>query len=671
MLSKLRLGLRSLRSTMVLGIALGILLPAFVLGPLLARESHQRELDLRVSGLLAQYASMLEQAMSTPLWNVDPAAAKPFVDSVMLNPDVVGISVEDALLGQFVLSKRPPPAGGKILRESRPVVREGSTIGRITIEMSTGQVEQQFLAGSLKVAAALLVQLAISYFALLILFERRMMRPLRQLQADADRLAHGELATPVTVMRSDELGDLAQGLDHMRVELGGLMKQREVQNESLQRELLERLRAEEALQASQAKFAAIFQASPIAMSVSLRRDNYRVIDVNESWTRQFARPRDAVVGRPGDDFGLWRDSADRRTVLGALERQGEIHDHEAWCRAGDGQDDLLCRISGRLIELGDESVAILVYENITEKRRDEERIRELNASLEQRVTERTQALNSANQELLAAMETLRGAQDEIQRSERMAALGSLVAGVAHELNTPIGTCVTIASTLHDLNRDFASEMARGLKKSVLEAYVSNSREATDILMRNLRGAAELIGSFKQVAVDRTSAKRRVFSLEAMVTETVTTMGPDLRRTRHEVRTQIDPSITLDSYPGPLGQVLSNLINNAVLHGLENHDNGQVTVAARPLDAHAVELSVSDNGAGIAPANLKRIFDPFFTTKLGQGGSGLGLNIVYNLVTDVLGGTIRVESEVGEGTRIILTLPTSAPASVDESPISSF
>jgi PAS domain S-box-containing protein len=656
---------------MVLGIALGILLPAFVLGPLLARESRQRELDLRVRGLLTQYASMLEQAMSTPLWNVDPAAARPFVESVMLNPYVVGISVEDALLGQFVLSKRPAQPGGTLLRESRPVVREGSTIGRITIEMSTSQVEQQFLAGSAKVAAALLVQLAISYFALLILFERRMMRPLRQLQADADRLARGELATPVTVMRPDELGDLAQGLDHMREELGGLMKQREVQNESLQRELLERKRAEEAMQASQAKFAVIFQASPIALSVSLRRDNYRVIDVNEAWTRQFGRVRDEVLGHRGEEFGLWRDLKDKHTVITALEQHGEIHDFEAWCRTGPGQEDILCRISGRLIELGDDSVAILVNENITEERRDEERIRELNASLEQRVTERTQALNSANQELVTAMNTLRGAQDEIQRSERMAALGSLVAGVAHELNTPIGTCVTIASTLHDLNRDFGNEMARGLKRSVLEAYVSNSREATDILMRNLRGAAELIGSFKQVAVDRTSAKRRVFALEAMVAETVTTMGPDLKRTPHEVRCKIDAGITLDSYPGPLGQVVSNLINNAILHGLENREHGLVQVTAKLTGSGMVELSVSDNGAGIAPANLKRIFDPFFTTKLGQGGSGLGLNIVYNLVTDVLGGSIRVESEVGEGTRIILTLPLNAPAAVDEAPLSTF
>jgi PAS domain S-box-containing protein len=662
--------MRSLRSTMVLGIALGILLPAFILGPLLARESHQRELDLRVRGLLTQYASMLEQAMSTPLWNVDPAAAKPFVESVMLNPDVVGISVEDALLGQFVLSKRPPPAGGTILRESRPVVREGSTIGRITIEMSTGQVEQQFLASTLKGAAALLVQLGISFFALLLLFERRMMQPLRQLQADADRLARGELTTPVLVMRPDELGDLAQGLDHMREELGMLITQREVQNESLQRELLERLRAEEAMQVSQAKFAAIFQASPIALSVSLRRDDYKVIDVNEAWTRQFGREREVVLNHRGSDFGLWKNPQDRYAVTEAMERHGELHDFEAWCKTGNG-DDILCRISGRLIELGEDSVAILVNENITEERRDEERIRELNASLEQRVTERTQALNAANQELVTAMNTLRGAQDEIQRSERMAALGSLVAGVAHELNTPIGTCVTIASTLHDLNRDFASEMTRGLKRSVLEAYVSNSREATDILMRNLRGAAELIGSFKQVAVDRTSAKRRVFSLEAMVTETVTTMGPDLKRTPHEVRYKIDPSVTLDSYPGPLGQVLSNLINNAILHGLEGKAHGLVMVTAEPVGSAMVELTVSDDGVGIAPANLKRIFDPFFTTKLGQGGSGLGLNIVYNLVTDVLGGTIRVESDLGQGTRIILTLPLNAPASVDEAPLSTF
>src|SRR5262249_35799019 len=135
--------------------------------------------------------------------------------------------------------------------------------------------------------------------------------------------------------------------------------------------------------------------------------------------------------------------------------------------------------------------------------------------------------------------------------------------------------------------------------------------------------------------------------------------------------KIDPGVMLDSYPGPLGQVLSNLINNAILHGLEGKAHGLILINAAPVGSAMVELSVSDDGVGIAPANLKRIFDPFFTTKLGQGGSGLGLNIVYNLVTDVLGGTIRVESELGEGTRIILTLPLSAPAATEEAPVSTY
>ncbi len=249
---------------------------------------------------------------------------------------------------------------------------------------------------------------------------------------------------------------------------------------------------------------------------------------------------------------------------------------------------------------------------------------------------------------------------EFKIDGKTVAPGALVAGVAHELNTPIGNSVTVGSTLLDLSREFEREIETGIKRSSLITFVEKTRQASEMLLRNLRNADELIGSFKQVAIDRTSMQRRRFTLNEAVAETVITIAPAFKHTRHQIETDIASGITMDSYPGPLGQIISNLINNAWVHGLENKAAGTISISARALANGWVELIVSDDGCGIPKSHLGRIFDPFFTTKLGQGGSGLGLHIVHNLTTNVLGGTIRVESVVQTHTRFILELPCTAP-----------
>ena len=287
--------------------------------------------------------------------------------------------------------------------------------------------------------------------------------------------------------------------------------------------------------------------------------------------------------------------------------------------------------------------------------------RELNASLEQRVDERTEALSKSNAELNQTMLSLQRAQKELVHSEKLAALGSLVAGIAHELNTPVGNSLMAASTLEDHSRSIATAITSGaLKRSTLEQFIEDNKTATDILVRNLRKASELITSFKQVAVDQASAQRRHFQLSEVVKEILITLGPTLKKTPFVIESNIDDSIELDSYPGALGQVLVNLINNALIHGLDGLKHGKIGLYAFPYEPGWIELALSDNGHGISEENLPRIFDPFFTTRLGQGGSGLGLNIVHNLVTGVLGGKLEVASQPGWGARFAIRLPISAP-----------
>ena len=283
------------------------------------------------------------------------------------------------------------------------------------------------------------------------------------------------------------------------------------------------------------------------------------------------------------------------------------------------------------------------------------------------VTERKrleQDLIKSNNELSELNRNLREAKEHLMQSERLAALGALVAGIAHELNTPIGNSLMLASLQQDNDRELSAALGKGLTRSQLEAYIARNSESDVILMRNLERAADLVSSFKQVAVDRTSANRRKFNLHETVTEIMLTEGPTLRKSTHNVEVNIPPEITLDSYPGPFGQVLTNLLNNALLHAFEGRQHGQIHISAVPAQeleqVSQVKFTVSDNGCGIDQAHLERVFDPFFTTKFGQGGSGLGLSIAYNLVKDILGGSIHVSSQPGHGTCFTLILPLVAP-----------
>jgi len=298
-------------------------------------------------------------------------------------------------------------------------------------------------------------------------------------------------------------------------------------------------------------------------------------------------------------------------------------------------------------------------------------LKDLFATLEQRVVERTAVLEATNTELEKALEHLHQTQDHLIRSEKMAALGALVAGVAHELNTPIGNSLLVSSTFQESTRHFQGEITNGLRRSSLLAFVDEAETACAILMRNLGHAAELITSFKQVAVDQTSSQRRSFDLAEMIGEVILTLSPAFKKSCAHVENLIPPGIQLNSYPGPLGQVVTNLINNALLHAFENREEGRITLEMAPDDDQHVIILCRDDGIGISPRDLPRIFDPFFTTRLDHSGSGLGLNIVHNIVTGMLGGEIHVHSNPGQGSIFSLHLPRSAPRTSVQLPATNF
>jgi len=263
-----------------------------------------------------------------------------------------------------------------------------------------------------------------------------------------------------------------------------------------------------------------------------------------------------------------------------------------------------------------------------------------NAELESRVQERTLALATSNARLMESLETLESARQELVESEKNAALGTLVSGIAHELNTPIGNALLVGTTLQYLTEQLEKSVESGITKRALHNFISDAQRSTKILTENLDRASTLTHSFKQLSADQHSGQRREFLLHEMMEETVHAMAPRLRHTQHKLELEIDPHIKMNTYPGPLSQVIINFINNALLHAFENRDNGKMLIQAHMLNEREVEINFIDDGVGIPHNVLRRVFEPFFTTKLGKGGSGLGMHIVYNIVTQVLGGKLR-------------------------------
>lgn len=292
--------------------------------------------------------------------------------------------------------------------------------------------------------------------------------------------------------------------------------------------------------------------------------------------------------------------------------------------------------------------------------RARQEVEALNASLEQRVLERTRELAVAIEALRSTHSSLDQAHQQLIQAERLASLGRMVAVIAHELNTPIGNSRIAASTLRDEAQAFSAKIAGGLRRSDLNAFMTTLDTGTQLLDRSLQRAAGLISSFKQVAVDQTSAQRRRFELDELIDEIRTTVSPGLNRSGCKHEWQVVRGVAMDSFPGPLGQVLINLVDNAVMHAFEGRQSGTISVVASEHGSDDVCLEVRDDGVGVPEDKQQQIFEPFFTTRMGRGGTGLGLSIAYNIVSGVLGGSIVLQSTPNRGAVFRLLIPKIAP-----------
>ncbi|HUO00150.1 MAG TPA: PAS domain S-box protein [Bradyrhizobium sp.] len=416
-----------------------------------------------------------------------------------------------------------------------------------------------------------------------------------------------------------------------------------VRYEGTVRDITDQKRAEEAIAEGRRLLQQVIDTVPAVINVKDRQLRY--VLMNRYMAGIFGIEAADALGRTTSDlmsrYGAHKTDENDKRVLATKKGLGFYE--EEYMDVSGNQRQWLVNKMPLLDADGDIERIVTVALDIGERKRGELEMRKARDAAE------------------AALRNLRETQNSLIEAEKLAALGRLVAGVAHEVNNPVGISLTVASSLERKTATFTSEVERGdLRRSRLNDFLETSRDASSQLVANLNRAAELIQSFKQVAADRNYSDQRTFDLGDLTEQVVMSLRPGLRKHHLTLNVNCQPNLAMNSYPGPYGQVLTNLFLNSVAHAFPDGRPGMVDIQVRESGKENVEVVFSDNGCGMSIDVRRRAFDPFFTTRRDQGGTGLGLHIVYSIVTTRLGGRLDLDSEPGRGTRIRMILPRIAP-----------
>lgn len=532
---------------------------------------------------------------------------------------------------------------GSVLNVTAPLMLQNNAIGSFNFGISTEDLEQ---TRSAILRQDILISLVGFLLGVLLLyfFTAGIGRRLRTLTSKSQKIAEGDFEELISERGGDELEVYSNALNTMSL--------------ALRERIAQLVNAEQRLLESEERFKILFDTAPVSLMVTDSVGKFMAI--NQAWLTTSGLPRDSVIGKHSSEIDFWRDPQERERVATINEQQDVMQGEILGVNLSGGRLGEVAIWSSSL-KLDGKKCQILALLDMTEELSSKRELKALNSTLENRVLERSSELALANKELLSTLQTLKQTQNELIATEKMASLGSLVAGVAHELNTPIGNSLLASTTLIDRINEFERDMTKGvLLRSKLVVYLHEISQGCELIAGSLHRAANLINSFKQVAVDQTNDQRREFDLQQVLQDLISTFAPRLRLANCTMTLDVQSSFMLDSYPGSVGQVISNLINNALIHAFEGLASGAIEICATRLDGAWVEIDFSDNGIGMSDHVLRHVFDPFFTTKMGKGGSGLGMNIVYNIVLGVLGGRIDIQTAMGKGTSVKILLPLIAP-----------
>lgn len=398
----------------------------------------------------------------------------------------------------------------------------------------------------------------------------------------------------------------------------------------------------------------LFESSPIGLALCDMQG--KLIDINPAYARIIGRSIEETKQLTYWEITPEEYAPEEKVQLEMIGKFGYYGPYEKEYLHKDGYR-VPVRLLGQIVEFDGDQYIWSSVEDITEASDAKSALQQANLELEDRVRLRTAELLATNEHLHQSLRKLNETQLQLVQSEKMAALGGLVAGVAHEINTPVGVGVTAISHLQMKLDEYRERYeADHMTRDDFESMLNAADEASSIIHNNLDRAAELIRSFKQVAVDQTSNDIRTFDLREYLDEIQQSLKPKLKAGNHSVNIECSSDIQMNTTPGALSQVVTNLIMNSIIHGFDDRQDGKISIKISEKEADWIRIDYADNGKGISQENVQKIFEPFYTTRRGQGGSGLGMHIVYNLVVQTLGGQIECHSIEGEGVVFQLDLP---------------
>ncbi|HDX8378446.1 TPA: PAS domain S-box protein [Aeromonas salmonicida] len=600
-----------------------------------------------IESSIGQIEASFLQPIAASLWNLDEEQVKVQIEGIMNLPNMQFVMVKEMLGNSEV-----PLLTQGVERESYDISREfnltyqGEVVGKLFVAASLEQIYQRLIEKSVLILVSQTIKTLVVSFCILIIIYYLVVRHLNRIANYAQKFNLDRLAVELTLegrplprKKPDELDTLVATLNQMRTRLND--------------EFAARHQAAEQLQQERDFSATLINSAN--MVICCMEPDLNIASINPAAILLTGYHQQEILQHNWLDLFVSQEQREELTL--ALADHGAIEDKEVIMHDQQGHELVLQWTFAPFYEGPNLKYLIGFGYDITRLKKVEREIIQLNELLEGKVVERTRSLSDANNQLGRAYDDLKQAQQTLVESEKMASLGSLVAGVAHEINTPIGISVTASSYLQERVADFKLHIdSKQLSRSYLNEFTVNLDESMQLLQSNLRRASELIASFKQVAVDQSSEARYNFSLADNLHQVVVSLGHKLKKAQCEVDIQCDPKLSIFSFPGSFTQIYSNLILNSINHGFDNWDKPKKITIKVEQEGEELLINYSDNGRGIPPEILPRIFDPFVTSKRGQGGSGLGTHIIYNLVVQLLKGRISCASEPGNGAQFHIRLP---------------
>ena len=601
----------------------------------------------RIRNNIDQIEASFIEPIAASYWSLDEDQIRVQVEGIMNFPNMTYVMVSEGTEeSDAPLIERGTLKDDFDIQREFELIFEGEVVGRLLVAASLDEVYQRLIEKSALLLVSQMIKTLIVSIAILWVIYLLLIRHLNRMANYTYSLNFEEVGKPLKLAgrklepkHPDELDVLTQTINEMR--------------ERIHSELDERHEANQKLSQEKDFSETIIESSSTV--ICCMDKELAITTVNSAGEKLTAMPRSEIYGQSWLDF--FTIDKNKEFLKSQITSAASLLEYEIEM---DTPEFGRCTLMWSFVpfyQQGELQQYIAFGYNVTSMKKVQAELNSLNESLETNVVQRTESLESSNQRLAEAFEQLKQTQTILVESEKMASLGELVAGIAHEINTPLGISLTAASFLRDQSRDLARAIdTRDVTEADIKDFTAGIDESTDLLIGSLNRASQLVRSFKQVAVDQSSEACYQFNVADNLQQVLTSLNHKLKKSNSEVITECDSELTMTSFPGSFAQIYSNLVINSIIHGFDEWEGERKVYITVEQKQGRLFIDYRDSGKGVDKEMADRIFDPFVTTKRGAGGSGLGTHVIYNLVVQLLKGNIVCDHSVEVGVRFLIDLP---------------